>query len=133
LYVPSSQELAAEGCPNANNEGSLWLSLLTGATVLSTRGHRIDSPEASAMFRISDTIRRTETVDGGVLLDIHHGQMFCLNVTGAKILESIRLGYDESRIAEEIGRDYGVSREVVCADVHDFIESLHRHHILQPR
>jgi hypothetical protein len=85
------------------------------------------------MFRISDTIRRTETVDGGVLLDIHHGQMFCLNVVGAKILESIRLGYDESRIAEEIGRDYGVSREVVCADVRDFIESLHKHHILQPR
>jgi len=39
------------------------------------------------MLKISDTIRRTETVDGGILLDIHHGHMFCLNIVGAKILE----------------------------------------------
>ena len=58
------------------------------------------------MFKISDTIRRTETVDGGILLDIHHGQMFCLNVVGAKILELMQRGYDETRIADEISRDY---------------------------
>jgi len=84
------------------------------------------------MFRISDTIRRTQTVDGGILLDIHHGQMFCLNVVGAKILELMQQGYDESRIADEISRSYGASREVVRADVLDFIETLHKHHILQP-
>jgi len=84
------------------------------------------------MFRISDTIRRTETVDGGILLDIHHGQMFCLNVVGAKILELMQRGYDETRIADEISRIYGANREVVRADVSDFIESLHKHHILQP-
>lgn len=28
------------------------------------------------MFQISNAIRRTETVDGGILLDVHHGQMF---------------------------------------------------------
>jgi len=84
------------------------------------------------MFRISDTIRRTETVDGGILLDVHHGQMFCLNIVGAKILELMQKGYDETRIADELSRDYGAGREVVRADVHDFIESLHRHHILQP-
>ena len=83
------------------------------------------------MFRISDTIRRTETVDGGILLDIHHGQMFCLNIVGSKILELMQRGYDETRIADEISRDYGASREVVRADVLDFIESLHKHHILQ--
>ncbi len=69
------------------------------------------------MFRISDTIRRTETVDGGILLDIHHGQMFCLNVVGAKILELMQRGYDETRSAEEISRDYGASKEVVRTDV----------------
>ena len=84
------------------------------------------------MFRISDTIRRTETVDGGILLDIHHGQMFSLNVVGAKILELMQRGYDEARIADEIVRDYGANREVVRADVLDFIESLYKHHILQP-
>ncbi len=84
------------------------------------------------MFRISDKIRRTETVDGGILLDIHHGQMFCLNVVGAKILELMQRGYEETRVADEISRDYGANREVVRTDVRDFIETLHKHHILQP-
>jgi len=84
------------------------------------------------MFRISDTIRRTETQDGGILLDVHHGQMFCLNIVGAKILELMQQGHDESGIAEEISRSYGADREMVRADVHDFIENLHKHHILQP-
>jgi len=84
------------------------------------------------MFKISNTIRRTETVDGGILLDIHHGQMFCLNVVGAKILQLMQRGYDESRIADEISRDYGASKEVVRADVIEFIETLQKHRILQP-
>ena len=83
------------------------------------------------MFKVSDTIRRTQTMDGGILLDIHHGQMFCLNIVGAKILELMQQGHDESRIADEISRSYGANREVVRADVLDFIESLHKHHILQ--
>ena len=83
------------------------------------------------MFRVSDTIRRTETPDGGILLDVHHGQMFCLNVVGARILELMQRGYDESRIADEISRTYQMSLEVVLADVREFIENLHKHHILQ--
>lgn len=84
------------------------------------------------MFRVSDTIRRTETPDGGILLDVHHGQMFCLNVVGARILELMQQGYDESRIADDISRTYQVSLEVVRADVREFIENMHKHHILQP-
>lgn len=84
------------------------------------------------MFRVSDTIRRTETADGGILLDVHHGQMFCLNIVGAKILLLIERGYDESRIADEISRDYGASKEVVRTDVIEFILTLEKHHILQP-
>jgi len=84
------------------------------------------------MFKISDATRPTETADGGILLDIHHGQMFCLNIVGSKILELMQWGYDESRIADEISRDYGASREVVRTDVLEFMEALHKHHILQP-
>lgn len=84
------------------------------------------------MFQISDTIRRTETVDGGILLDVHHGQMFCLNLIASKILEFMQRGYDAARITEEISRQYGVSTEVVRADVNEFIEMLQKHHILQP-
>lgn len=84
------------------------------------------------MFRLSATIRRADTPDGGILLDIHHGQIFCLNVVGAKVLELMQRGYEESRIADEISRDYGVNQEIVRADVIEFIETLHKHHILQP-
>jgi hypothetical protein len=84
------------------------------------------------MFRVPDTIRSAETPDGAVLLDIHHGQMFCLNIVGAKILELMRRGFDESRIADEISREYGANRDVVRADVLEFIDTLQKHHILQP-
>lgn len=84
------------------------------------------------MFKVSHTIRRTLTEDGGILLNVHHGQMFCLNVVGAEILELMQRGYDESRIADEISRDYGMNGDVVRADVLEFIETLHKHHILQP-
>jgi Coenzyme PQQ synthesis protein D (PqqD) len=84
------------------------------------------------MFRISDTIRRTNTIDGGILLDVHHGQMFCLNLVGAKILELMQRGFDESHIADEISRDYGMNSEVVRADVIEFIDILQKDHILQP-
>ncbi len=84
------------------------------------------------MFRISGTIRQTKTADGGILLDVHHGQIFCLNIVGSKILELMQQGCDELRIADEISRSYGTSREVVRIDVLEFIETLHKHHILQP-
>jgi hypothetical protein len=46
--------------------------------------------------------------------------MFCLNIVGTKILELMQQGCDESRIADEISKSYGASREVVRADVRDF-------------
>lgn len=84
------------------------------------------------MFRVSDTIRRATTPDGNILLDVHHGQMFCLNVMGATILEFMQQGYDQAHIAAEISEKYGVSPEIVRADVAEFIEDLQKHHILQP-
>jgi hypothetical protein len=84
------------------------------------------------MFRISNDVRSTQTQDGSILLDIHHGQMFCLNLVGSKILELLARGYDETRIAEEISTTYGVARDVAGGDVREFLDALYRHHILQP-
>jgi Coenzyme PQQ synthesis protein D (PqqD) len=84
------------------------------------------------MFEISETIRRTETQDGGILLDIHHGQMFCLNVVGAKILELMQRGLDQAKISDEISLTYGADRAMVERDVAEFIEALEKHHILRP-
>lgn len=82
------------------------------------------------MLRISNTIRRRETADGGILLDIHHGQMFSLNLLGTKILELIHCGHDESSIIEEISDHYGADKDAVRADVSNFISILEDHHIL---
>jgi hypothetical protein len=91
-----------------------------------------DQEPQDTMLRVSDTVRHTETAEGGILLDVHQGQMFCLNVVGGKILELVRRGYDESRIADEISRDYGASKDVVRADVIEFIQVLEKHHVLVP-
>ena len=84
------------------------------------------------MFKICNEVRSTQTQDGAILLDVHHGQMFCLNLVGSKILELLKLGYDETRIAEEISNTYSVARDIASRDVREFIDTLNRHHILQP-
>jgi hypothetical protein len=57
--------------------------------------------------------------------------MFSLNVVGSKILELLEQGRDEARIAEEISRAYATTIEVARTDVHDFIEALRKHSLLQ--
>ncbi len=84
------------------------------------------------MFKISDHVRSTQTQDASILLNVHHGQMFCLNLVGSKILELLARGYDETRIAEEISNSYGVDRDIAGGDVREFLDALYRHHILQP-
>ena len=84
------------------------------------------------MFRISNDVRTTHTQDGSILLDVHHGQMFSLNLVGSKILELLERGYDETRIAEEISNTYGVTGDIASGDVREFVDALYRHHILQP-
>jgi alpha-D-ribose 1-methylphosphonate 5-phosphate C-P lyase len=83
------------------------------------------------MLNTSDSIRSTRTQDGRILLDVRHGQMFSLNVVGSKILELIEQGWDEARIAVEISQAYATTIEVARTDVHEFIEVLRRHSILQ--
>jgi len=85
-----------------------------------------------ANFYISESVRRTETPDGEVLLDVRQGRMFSLNLTGAKILQMIARGYDEPRIAEEISVGYAVDLKVARNDIMEFIESMRAEHILEP-
>jgi hypothetical protein len=83
------------------------------------------------MPNTSDSVRSTRTQDGRILLDVRHGEMFSLNVVGSKILELIEHGWDEPRIAEEISRTYATTVEVARTDVHDFMEELRKHSILE--
>jgi hypothetical protein len=83
------------------------------------------------MRAISSSIRRTQTPDGGVLLDIERGQIFCLNVIGSKILDLLEEGHNEERIAEQVSAAYGTDIDTVQVDVHDFLENLNQLHILR--
>jgi hypothetical protein len=85
------------------------------------------------MFQLSESVRRTKNEDGGVLLDIHLGRMFCLNVVGSKILDLLEKGFDTAQIAAEVSDAYAMDIETVRTDVRDFVEVLNKHHILQVR
>jgi hypothetical protein len=83
------------------------------------------------MPTLSNTVRRTQTPDGGILLDIEQGQIFALNVIGSKILDLVEAGHDEAQIAEQLSTTCGMDINTVRVDVRDFLEALSKHSILQ--
>jgi len=80
---------------------------------------------------VSAGVRSTRNEDGGIVLDIEHGEMFRLNPVGALILESLGKGCTEAEIAQEISRQYSISEKTVSADVRDFVKSLEEHKLIQ--
>ncbi len=83
-------------------------------------------------MKLSEQIRSTHDQDGAVLLDIRQGQMFRLNLVGSRMFELVKLGYPESRIADEISHEFGEAREIVQADLREFLNHLEKHHLLEP-
>jgi hypothetical protein len=84
-------------------------------------------------MKITEGVRRTQNQDGGVVLDILHGQMFRLNPVGSRILALLEVGNDEPRIVEQISRDFSMTLEIVKADVREFLEALEKHQLLERR
>jgi Coenzyme PQQ synthesis protein D (PqqD) len=82
------------------------------------------------MYEVSPGVRRTHNEDGGIVLDITHGQMFRLNPVGALILELLGTGCAEADIARQIASRYGVDEKIAIADVHEFLESLEGHRLV---
>ena len=85
-------------------------------------------------MKLSAQLRFTHDRDGAVILDILHGQMFRANVAGSEILKLLEQGCSEMQTVEELARQFGVSREVVQADVREFLLQLDKHDFidLQP-
>jgi hypothetical protein len=79
------------------------------------------------MHKVSDDVRSTHSQDGGVVLDIQQGQMFNLNLVGSRILELLKSGANEADITETISVEFDVSRQLVEADVREFITTLEKH------
>jgi hypothetical protein len=85
------------------------------------------------LHEISAGVRSTRNEDGGIVLDIDHGQMFRLNPVGALILESLGKGCAEAEIAQEIARQYNIREETASADLREFLQSLEEHKLVRAR
>jgi hypothetical protein len=85
------------------------------------------------MIRLSEHVRRTHSADGGIVLDILHGQMFRLNFVGSKILELLEQQSTPTLIAQEIAVTFGVSAEIAERDVREFLETLEKHRLIETR
>jgi len=83
------------------------------------------------LYQVSAGVRSTRNEDGGIVLDIDHGQMFRLNPVGALILESVAKGRVEMEIAREIASQYKINEETAAADVRDFLGSLEEHKLIR--
>ena len=85
------------------------------------------------MLKIAEGVRSTHDRDGAVILDIHHGQMFTLNLVGSKILEMLERGCPETQMVEEISRKFRIRPEIVERDVREFLECLEKHRLVESR
>ena len=84
-----------------------------------------------ALYQVSAGVRSTTNEDGGIVLDIDHGQMFRLNPVGALILELLRKGLLETEIAKDIAHQYTISEETAVADVREFLKSLEAYKLVR--
>jgi hypothetical protein len=82
------------------------------------------------MITLSNECRSAHRPDGTVILDPTRGKMFGLNPVGSQILELIREGLTEARIAKQISEAFGVDLMTVQTDLQSFLRQLATHHIL---
>src|ERR1700682_5448505 len=94
---------------------------------------RNDREKSTPLLKIAEGVRSTHGRDGAVVLDIHHGQMFTLNLVGSKILEMLERGCPETQMVEEISRKFRIRHDIVERDVREFLECLEKHRLLQFR
>ena len=83
------------------------------------------------MYRVSNAVRSTHNQDGAIVLDVRQGQMFNVNFVGSRILELLKVGSTESEIVDEIGREFGVGRELAENDVREFLQNLKKCHLVE--
>jgi hypothetical protein len=110
----------------------LWLSNAGDGKVRSIRANR-KLQGGFTIVRVAENVRSTHSQDGGIVLDILHGQMFRLNLVGSRILELLKQGCAEPEIAEQLAREFGIDRATAEADAREFVETLGKHHLLTVR
>jgi Coenzyme PQQ synthesis protein D (PqqD) len=87
----------------------------------------------NALLKMAERIRRTHGTDGGIILDINHGQMFTLNIVGSKILEMLERGVTEPQIVEEISCFFQIRQDIIERDVREFLDCLEKNRLVEFR
>lgn len=82
------------------------------------------------MARVPEHVRKAQSQDGAIVLDVRHGRMFTLNLVGSKILELLGRQYTTAQIAQELTREFGIGADVANRDVEEFLGTLEKHRLL---
>jgi hypothetical protein len=83
------------------------------------------------LLKIAQNVRSKHEATGGILLDINQGQMFTLNLVGSRILQMLEDGVDEPQIVQQLSLTFQIRPDILANDVHEFIECLHKHGLLE--
>ena len=86
--------------------------------------------QESLTFKVPDHVRTAHGPDGGTVLDIHLGEMFRLNLTASRILELLKQGLGEPAVAKQLALEFGIEHQRANEDVHEFVETLAKHHLV---
>jgi Coenzyme PQQ synthesis protein D (PqqD) len=116
----------------SNSLSCLWLSHAGSGNVRGIRTNR-RLREGFKIVRVAENVRSTHSQDGGIVLDILHGQMFRLNFVGSQILELLKQGLSEFAIAEQLARNFGIDHSTAETNVREFFETLEKHGLLIAR
>lgn len=82
------------------------------------------------MAHLAKDVRRVSSSDGSIVMHLRRGTMFRINPVGSKILDLLEREVSVGEIAEQISREFGVAREMVRADVRDFLACLEAHGVV---
>ena len=80
---------------------------------------------------LADGIRSTPGQNGGTVLDINGNRIFRLNALGDLILQCVRQGWNEVRIATHISNHYAVNEDTARCDVREYLEILQKHRLIR--
>jgi len=92
-------------------------------------GNESQENEAPA-YQLQSRICSTSNQDGGTVLDVDRSRIFRVNVMGVFILDCLRQGWSEAKIAADVASRYVVNQETARTDVHEFLESLKQHNLI---
>ena len=83
------------------------------------------------MIQLPEYIRKTNSQDGAIVLDLRHGRMFTLNLVGSKIFTLLDRQLNTAQIAGELSRQFGIDLDVATHDVREFLDALEKHRLIE--